>query len=101
MSMFPLENHVDNDDKVGDERGGSVLRYDDKRRVHHADDTMAQIIAERLICHLTRAGFVLMCSEPAAAPTTTIMPASRVRLAGAGAGLRIPQADGNPVILRA
>jgi len=54
-----------------------ALRYDGKRRVHHADGVMARITAERLIRHLERAGFVLMRSEPAAAPTTAIMPSSR------------------------
>jgi hypothetical protein len=37
---------------------------------------MARITAERLICHLERTGFVLMRSEPAAAPTTSNMPSS-------------------------
>ena len=54
-----------------------ALRYDGNRRVYHADDVMARITAERLIHHLARAGFVLMRSEPAAAPTTAIMPSSR------------------------
>ena len=54
-----------------------ALRYDGKRHVHHADDAMARITAERLIRHLERAGFVLMRSEPAAAPTTSHMPSSR------------------------
>ena len=53
-----------------------ALRYDGRRRVHHADDAMARITAERLIRHLVRAGFVLMRSEPAAAPTTSNMPSS-------------------------
>jgi hypothetical protein len=35
-----------------------------------------RITAERLIQHLARAGFVLMRSEPAAAPTTANMPSS-------------------------
>ena len=53
-----------------------ALGYDGKRRVHHADDAMARITAERLIQHLERAGFVLMRLEPAAAPTTSNMPSS-------------------------
>src|SRR6185369_17389347 len=40
------------------------------------DAPAARIAAERLIQHLERAGFVLMRSEPAAAPTTSNMPAS-------------------------
>ena len=51
-----------------------ALRYDGRRRVHHADDAMARITAERLIRHLERAGFVLMRSEPSPAPTTSNMP---------------------------
>jgi hypothetical protein len=40
------------------------------------DAPAARITAERLIQHLERAGFVLMRSEPAAAPTTSNMPVS-------------------------
>jgi hypothetical protein len=53
-----------------------ALLYDGKRRVHHADNVMARITAERLIRHLARSGFVLMRSEPGAAPTTSHMPSS-------------------------
>jgi transketolase len=49
-----------------------ALLYDGKRCVHHADDAMARITAERLIRHLEQAGFVLM----RAAPTTSNMPPS-------------------------
>jgi len=37
-----------------------ALRYDGNWRVHHANDAMARITAERLIQHLERSGFVLM-----------------------------------------
>ncbi len=37
-----------------------ALRYDGRRRVHHADDAMARITAERLVEHLARCGFVIM-----------------------------------------
>jgi hypothetical protein len=37
-----------------------ALRYQGRKRVHHADDMMAQITAERLIQHLTASGFVVM-----------------------------------------
>jgi hypothetical protein len=37
-----------------------ALRYDGRKRVHHADEMMARITAERLVEHLTRSGFVLM-----------------------------------------
>ena len=50
-----------------------ALRYDGKRRVHHADGAMARITAEHLIRHLAQAGFVLMRQEPGAAPTTAGM----------------------------
>jgi hypothetical protein len=53
-----------------------ALRYDGKRRVHHADEVMACITAEYLIRHLEQAGFVLMREAPGAAPTTAIMPSS-------------------------
>jgi hypothetical protein len=53
-----------------------ALLYDGKRRVHHADDAMARITAERLIQHLERCGFVLMRSKSSLAPTTAIMPSS-------------------------
>ena len=37
-----------------------ALRYDGRKRVHHADDVMARITAERLVAHLERSGFVVM-----------------------------------------
>ena len=33
-----------------------ALRYDGRKRVHHADDAMARITAERLVRHLERSG---------------------------------------------
>jgi|GEM_PF-1455050 len=48
-----------------------ALRYDGRRRVHHADDAMARITAERLVQHLERSGFVLMKRADAAAPSTS------------------------------
>jgi hypothetical protein len=51
-----------------------ALRYDGRRRVHHADDIMARITAERLVAHLERSGFVLMRKPPGSAPTTSHMP---------------------------
>lgn len=44
-----------------------ALRYDGRRRVHHADEVMARITAERLVRHLERSGYVLM-RRPAEAP---------------------------------
>ena len=37
-----------------------ALRYDGRKRVHHADDVMARITADRLVKHLKRSGFVVM-----------------------------------------
>lgn len=48
-----------------------ALRYDGRRRVHHADTFMARITAERLIAHLERCGFVLMKKPERPAPTTS------------------------------
>jgi hypothetical protein len=47
-----------------------ALRYEGRRRVHHADDVMARITAERLVRHLERSGYVLM-KRPAAPALTT------------------------------
>ena len=51
-----------------------ALRYEGRKRVHHADDMMARITADRLVRHLERSGFVVMKAPPAAAPTTSHMP---------------------------
>ena len=52
-----------------------ALRYEGRKRVHHADDMMARIAAERLVEHLRRSGYVVMKERPAGAPTTSSMPA--------------------------
>jgi hypothetical protein len=44
-----------------------ALRYDGRKRVLHADETMARITADRLVRHLKRSGFVIM-KRPAAGP---------------------------------
>jgi hypothetical protein len=51
-----------------------VLRYNGRRRVHDADETMSWITAERLMRHLERSGFVIMKGPTGAAPTTSGMP---------------------------
>jgi hypothetical protein len=51
-----------------------ALRYQGRKRVHHADDTMARITAERLVQHLEASGFVVMKGLAARAPTTANMP---------------------------
>jgi hypothetical protein len=43
-----------------------ALRYDGRKRVHHVDDMMARIAAERLVEHLRASGFVVMKKPPAA-----------------------------------
>jgi hypothetical protein len=37
-----------------------ALRFQGRKRVHNADEIMAEIVARRLVAHLERAGFVLM-----------------------------------------
>jgi len=41
-----------------------ALRFHGRKRVHHADEYMAAITAERLVEHLERAGFVVMKRPP-------------------------------------
>ena len=51
-----------------------ALRYEGRKRVHHADDMMARITADRLVRHLERSGFVVMKAPSAVAPSTSHMP---------------------------
>ncbi len=37
-----------------------ALRFQGRKRVHNADELMAEIVAKRLVEHLERAGFVVM-----------------------------------------
>ena len=37
-----------------------ALRFAGRKRVHNADEVMAEIVANRLVEHLERAGFVVM-----------------------------------------
>ena len=48
-----------------------ALRFSGRRRVHHADDAMARITAERLVQHLERSGYVLMKKPDREAPSTS------------------------------
>ena len=48
-----------------------ALRYAGRRRVHHADEIMARITAERLVQHLEKFGYVLMRRPDAVAPSTS------------------------------
>ena len=46
-----------------------ALRFEGRERVHHVDDVMARITAERLMKHLERMpGFVVMKKPPLADP---------------------------------
>ena len=48
-----------------------ALRFAGRKRVHHADETMARITAERLVQHLEQSGYVLMKKPSQAAPSTS------------------------------
>ncbi len=41
-----------------------ALRFEGRKRVHNADEIMAQIVAKRLVDHLERSGFVVMKRPP-------------------------------------
>ncbi len=41
-----------------------ALRFEGRKRVHDADENMAEIVAKRLVQHLERAGFVVMKRPP-------------------------------------
>jgi len=47
------------------------LRYDGKRRTHDADEIMSRLVAERLVRHLERCGFVLTRRAARALPDTS------------------------------
>jgi hypothetical protein len=47
------------------------LRFNGRKRVHHADPLMARITAEHLVRHLEQSGFVLMKQPAGTAPSTT------------------------------
>jgi hypothetical protein len=51
-----------------------ALRYDGRRRVFQADTIVARIVADRLMEHLERSGFVVMKRPDRAAPSTSGMP---------------------------
>jgi len=41
-----------------------ALRFQGRKRVHNADEFMSVIVAERLVEHLKRSGFVIMKKPP-------------------------------------
>jgi hypothetical protein len=45
-----------------------ALRFEGRRRVYHAADSMARITADRLVRHLEQSGFVVMKRPPGALP---------------------------------
>ena len=45
-----------------------ALRFEGRRRVYHADDSMARITADRLVRYLEKSGFVMMKRPPGALP---------------------------------
>lgn len=51
-----------------------ALRYDGRKRVHHADSVMARITADRLVRHLERSGFVVTKRAPQPNHTASIHP---------------------------
>jgi len=48
-----------------------ALRYEGRKHVHHADDMMARITADRLARHLERSGFVVMKAPARPAHSST------------------------------
>jgi hypothetical protein len=46
-----------------------ALHHDGRRRVHHADNAMPRITAQRLVAPLEGSGLVLMRRPPARAPS--------------------------------
>jgi hypothetical protein len=60
-------------DEIADALAFALL-HDGRRRVHQADSFICSIAAERLVKHLERCGFVVMCKPPAVAPTASGMP---------------------------
>lgn len=41
-----------------------ALRFSGRKRVHDADDTMARVVATRLVEHLASSGYVVMKKPP-------------------------------------
>ncbi len=51
-----------------------ALCFSSRKRVHHADDMIARIVADRLVEHLALSGFVVMKHPPAPAHSTSAPP---------------------------
>ena len=65
MTKAPIRRPADSVELI--DTHSYALRYDGKKRVHHADHIMARVTAEYLIRHLEQAGFVLLRKAPGAA----------------------------------
>jgi hypothetical protein len=73
----PIPLHPANPDEIT-QTLAFALQFDGRRRTHKGDEIMARIVAERLVRHLYRCGFIIMKKPPVAAPTTSGMaPVSR------------------------
>ncbi|MFT8698976.1 hypothetical protein [Acetobacter orientalis] len=51
-----------------------ALCHDGRRRVHDADELMARLVAERLVAHLERCGFVLCRAQDTGSHTASAHP---------------------------
>jgi hypothetical protein len=54
-----------------------ALQFDGRKRVHQADNIMAQITADRLVLYLERSGFAVMKKPPVQTLSTSNMPSAR------------------------
>jgi hypothetical protein len=51
-----------------------ALRFNGRKRVHNADEIMANITAQRLVEHLERSGCIVLCKLPAPNHSTRAHP---------------------------
>lgn len=51
-----------------------ALCHDGRRRVHDADELMARLVAERLVAHLERCGFILCRTQDTGSHTASAHP---------------------------
>ena len=56
-----------------------ALSFDGRKRVHSANEFMANITADRLMDHLASSGFVVMKKPPPSAPSTSARPNSYLK----------------------
>jgi len=48
-----------------------ALRFKGRKRIHNADEIMAEIVAKRLVRHLERSGFVILKKPPSGGHSAT------------------------------